>query len=123
MGLVLCNNYPVSIWTAIMFYSPETCGGEGGNFEKMGWWPIAPGACALVYANDLADVNKFWYYYAEADDGAVWAGPFRTQVSLAAFGGGRWCWGLGTTAPGQVVIAYRELDIGDNDDYTLTFVP
>jgi uncharacterized membrane protein len=123
MGLVLCNNYPTTIWTSIMFYSPETCGGDGGDFEKMGWWPIAPGACALVYANDLEDVNRFWYYYAEADDGAVWAGPFRTWVSLAPFGGGQWCWGLGTTAPGQVVIAYRELDIGDNDDYTLTFVP
>ena len=42
MGLVLCNNYPTTIWTSIMFYSPETCGGEGGDFEKMGWWPIAP---------------------------------------------------------------------------------
>lgn len=58
MGLVLCNSYPTTIQTSIMFYSPESCGGDGGNFEKMGWWRIAPGSCALVYANDLEDVNR-----------------------------------------------------------------
>jgi uncharacterized membrane protein len=106
-----------------MFYSPESCGGDGGDFEKMGWWRIAPGSCALVYANDLEDVNQFWYYYAQADDGAVWAGPFRAAVSLDPFGGDQWCYGFETSAPGQIIIGYRELDIGDNDDYTLTFVP
>jgi uncharacterized membrane protein len=121
MGLVLCNGYPSGIWTSIMFYSPETCGGEGGDFEMMGWWRIAPGACALVYANDLEDVNQFWYYYAEADDGAFWAGPYGANVPLVPFGGDQWCWGIGHG--GEVVrIGYRELDIGSNDDYTLTFV-
>ena len=122
MGLVLCNGYPSGIWTSIMFYSPETCGGEGGDFEMMGWWRIAPGACALVYANDLEDVNRFWYYFAQADDGAVWAGPFTTGVPLHPFGGDQYCWGLGSSEPG-INIGYRELDIGDNDDYTLTFIP
>jgi uncharacterized membrane protein len=121
MGLVLCNRYPTTIETSIMFYSPESCGGEGGNFEKMGWWRIAPGSCALVYANDLD--NRFWYYFAEADDGAVWSGPFLASVSLSRFGGRRWCWGLETSDPAQIRIGYRELDIGDNNNYTLNFVP
>jgi uncharacterized membrane protein len=123
MGLTLCNSYPSTIWTSIMFYSPETCGGEGGDFEMMGWWGIAPGSCALVYANDLEDVNQFWYYFAKADDGAFWAGDLGANVPREPFGGDQWCWGLGKVGPELVRIGYRELDIGDNDDYTLTFVP
>jgi uncharacterized membrane protein len=122
MGLTLCNSYPKGIWTSIMFYSPETCGGDGGEFEMMGWWRVNPGSCVLVYANDLEDVNQFWYYYAEADDGAFWAGPFGASVPFKAFGGHNWCYGTQSTTT-DAHIGYRELDIGDNDDYTLTFVP
>jgi uncharacterized membrane protein len=120
MGLVLCNSYPTDIWTSIMFYSPESCGGDGGDFEMMGWWKIAPGACARVYANDLEDVNRYWYYYAQAFDGAVWAGPYVRSVPLEPFGGDQYCYGASRGGP--VFIGYRELDIGSNDDYTLTFV-
>jgi len=125
MGLTLCNSYPAGVWTAIMFYSPETCGGEGGDFEMMGWWRIEPGACALVYANDLEDVNQFWYFYAEADDGAHWSGPYRANVSLNAFGGDQACWGVQRVVAGSEYerIGYREIDVGDNDDYTVNLVP
>ena len=120
MGLTLCNSYPVRISTAIMFYSPETCVGDGGDFEIMGWWVLNPGSCALVYANDLEDLNRFWYYFAFGTDGAQWSGPFRREVPLRAF---NQCWGLGTSAPeATMTIGLRELDIGDNDDFTLTFV-
>jgi uncharacterized membrane protein len=122
MGLTLCNSYTSRIYTAIMFYSPDRCGGDGGNFETMGWWPLNPGQCALVYGNDLEDLNRFWYYFAMADDGAVWAGPFGTSVPRAAFDG---CFGTGVGGASSefIAIGYRELDIGDNDDYTLTFTP
>jgi uncharacterized membrane protein len=103
-----------------MFYSPESCGGDGGNFEMMGWWRIEPGTCARVFNNDLADLNRFWYIYADADDGAVWAGPFQRSVPFEAFGGDQWCWGA--NAGGPIVIGYRELDIGDSDEHTATFV-
>jgi uncharacterized membrane protein len=107
-----------------MFYSPETCAAEGGDFEMMGWWRIAPGSCAVVYGNDLADLNRFWYYYAEAADGSFWAGPFGATVPVRRFGGDQACWGVQHSATeGFVRIGYRELDIGDNDDYTLTLVP
>ena len=124
MGLRLCNGYRSTIWTSIMFYSPETCGGEGGNFEKMGWWKIEPGSCALVYANDLEDLNRYWYYHAHASDGAYWSGPFQSNVPRVPFGGGDSCWGVGWGNTGNdfVGIGYRELDIEDYDDYTLTFV-
>jgi uncharacterized membrane protein len=123
MALTLCNGYPALISTAICFYSPDTCGGEGDNFEMMGWWNIEPGACALVYGDDLEDLNRYWYYYADAGDGAVWSGPYGASVPLAAFDQ---CYGIGVIIENNhesIAIGFRELDIGDNDDYTLTFVP
>lgn len=121
MALTICNGYSHPIWTSIMFYSPETCGGDGGDFEMMGWWRIDPGSCARVYANDLEDLNRYWYYFAHAADGTAWAGPFTASVPRGPFGGNQACWSA--QKGGSVdyeIIGYRELDIGDNDDYTLT---
>jgi len=113
-----------------MFYSPDLnffgtlikrCGGEGGDFQAQGWWSIEPGSCARVYADDLEDVNRYWYYYAEAADGSVWAGPYRVLVSNKAFDH---CFLLVSDADSpDRYIGMRELDIGDNDDYTLNLVP
>jgi uncharacterized membrane protein len=116
--LRFCNSHPTTIWTAISFFSPETCSGEGGGWQNIGWYPVQPGTCRVVYANDLADVNRFWYYYAEADDGAKWSGAFPTWIKdPEAF---NICDGLGTTALRQV--GFRELDVGDADNYTFTFL-
>jgi uncharacterized membrane protein len=113
-----CNSHRARIWTAISFYSPETCGGEGGDWQNIGWYPVDPGSCVVVYENDLGDLNPYWYYYAEADDGAKWSGDFPTFIKDPdAF---NICNGFGTTALRRV--GFRELDVGDNDEYTLTFV-
>ena len=77
--LRFCNSHPVRIWTAISFNSPETCGGEGGDWQNIGWYLVNPGSCVVVYENDL-DFNRYWYYYAEADDAATWSGDFPTYV-------------------------------------------
>ena len=116
--LRFCNSHPVRIWTVISFHSPEACGGEGGDWQNIGWYPVDPGSCVVVYQNDLADVNRYWYYYAEADDGATWSGDFPTFVEYP--GPFNICDGLGSSAYTRV--GFRELDVGDNDDYTLTFV-
>lgn len=117
--LRFCNSYHTRIWTAISFHSPEVCGGEGGDWQNIGWYPVDPGSCSVVYANDLDDVNRFWYFFAEADDGAQWSGDFPTFVHMTdAF---NICDGIGTTALTQV--GFRELDIGDNEDWTVTFTP
>ena len=64
--LTFCNGATEDLWVAYMFYSPDTCGGEGGDWQTIGWFHITPGACATAYANDLHDVhNRFWYFYAE----------------------------------------------------------
>ena len=126
MGLTLCNGYPSPIWTSIAFFNPDTCGGpESQPFEMNGWWRIDPGSCALVFANDLADRNQFWYVFAHSSDGTAWSGPFVATVSRKAFAGSNWCWGIGhggATSEFET-IGYREIDIGDADDFTVTFVP
>jgi hypothetical protein len=123
VGLTLVNGYSSTISTTIMFYSPEACGGEGGNFECMGWWNIQPGGSAFVFANDVGDLNRFWYFFAEAAD-AVWSGPFGHAVPTHAFGGDDACWGLGVGAGSEWrQVGYFEKDVGDADNYTLTFVP
>jgi len=34
-------------------------------------------------------------FYAEADDGAVWSGPYGVELPYEAFD---WCWGTGSTS-------------------------
>jgi uncharacterized membrane protein len=115
--LRFCNSHSAGIWTAISFYSPNDCGGEGGNWQNIGWYRVEPGSCSVVYENDLADLNRYWYYFAEADDGARWSGDFLTYVKdPEAF---NICQGVGSSAYESV--GFRELDVGDNDEYTLTF--
>jgi uncharacterized membrane protein len=115
MGLRIANSYHARVATAIMFYSPQTCGGEGKNFQLIGWWNIDPGGSALVYANDLDDVNRYWYYHAHATDGAFWAGQWSYPCPPQAFNR---CWGVGVSD--GISRGFRQLDIGSNDNFTLT---
>jgi uncharacterized membrane protein len=117
--LRFCNNTSEEVWVAYMFYSPEDCGGEGHDWQKIGWFAIMPGACSVVYANDLDDVNnRFWYFHAENLDLTVnWSGPISVHVTDEAFNN---CLGIATTA--ERVVGFREIDVGDNDDFTVNLV-
>ncbi len=110
--LKFCNNYPVDVSVCIMWYHPGCP--DGGDWEKMGWWNLSPGECNVVYANDLDDVNRYWYFYAEAADGAYWAGPNVTAVPYERFD---WCVNTASTTSRDV--GFRELDVGDNDGVTV----
>ena len=114
--LKICNSHPAGIWAAISFHSPEACGGEGGDWQSIGWYRVESGACTVVYGNDLADVNRFWYYYAESDDGRVWKGDYNTYVKDPdSF---NICEGIGSTA--YTTVGFRQIDVGDSDNFTLT---
>ena len=116
MSLRFKNGYPQTIWAMIEWYSPGCP--DGGDWEKAGWWKIAPGGTKTVYGGDLDDVNRYWYFYAHASNGAQWAGPYRETVPHIAFD---WCSSTGSSD--SRTVGMRELDIHDNDTYTLTFVP
>jgi uncharacterized membrane protein len=113
--LAFCNSFHEEIWVAYMFYSPDTCG-QDGNFQTIGWFPMLPGQCTTVYGNSLDDVNnRYWYYYAESLSGSTWSGPIEVYVTDEAF---NHCYNIGTTQ--SRIVGYRLLDVGDNDDYTVT---
>ena len=116
MSLYFRNGYPSTIWTMITRYHPNCP--DGGDWEKTGWWRIEPDGTATVYGDDVEDVNRYWYFYAHAADGAYWAGPYNVIVPHIAFD---WCIDTANTDSRQV--GMRELDVDSNDDYTLTFVP
>jgi uncharacterized membrane protein len=115
--LTFCNAYTERVWVAYMFLNTDLCGGDGGGFQAIGWYAIEPNACVRVYGNSLGDVNNtLWYYYAEnADRSVYWAGPVSVTVSDEAF---NHCL-LVASNPGRVV-GFRQFDVGDNDDFTLT---
>jgi uncharacterized membrane protein len=110
----ICNRHPSQVWVAIMFYNTDACGGEGGNFQTKGWWSPQPGSCVRVFGGDVSDVNRYWYYYAEDGSGTVWAGEFSATVPQEAFTG---CVSIGVST--QRTIGFRQLDVGDSDNFTL----
>lgn len=114
--LRFCNNYPETVWVTIEWYHPDC--EDGGDWEKAGWWKIDPGQCKTAYGGSLRDVNRYWYFYAHASDGAYWAGPYEDVVPHTAFD---WCSDTGSTD--SRVVGLRELDIDSNDNYTVNLVP
>jgi len=62
-------------------------------------------------------VNRYWYFFAHAADGGFWASPYAEAVPHTAFD---WCEKTANTD--SRTIGMRELDVGDSDDYTPTFV-
>jgi uncharacterized membrane protein len=117
MGLHFCNSYRDHVWVAYMFWSPDACGGEGDNWQTIGWFGIAPGSCATVYANDLDDVNnRYWYFYSENDSRTyIWADNIPVYVTDEAF---NHCIGIGTTT--SRIVNYKQIDVGDYEDFTIT---
>ena len=92
MKVCFKNNYFTKVWVAIMRFDPDSCGGEGGNFATEGWWEIVPGGEVWAFST----TNQFAYFFAEAEDGAVWNGPFGpVSIYAEAFSS---CLNIGSTA-------------------------
>ena len=59
------------------------CQNECGEpWDVLGWINLQPGETAY---RDNATNNRWFYYYAEAVDGAVWSGAFSAEVSNERF--------------------------------------
>jgi hypothetical protein len=114
MSWLFVNAYPKTVWVAIMWREP--C--ENGLFRKAGWYKIYSGWFKTVFPDDLEDVNQYFYFYAQASDGAVWSGPYVRSVFKTAF---NTC--EGTTKTGAFKVGFREQDIGDNDDFIQILIP
>ena len=70
------SNYPSRFWIAILAYDPENCGGEGGDWIAAGWWTVAKGENVYAFETD----NRYFAYYAEAEDGRIVSGDLPVYV-------------------------------------------
>ncbi len=114
--LTFCNKYPSDVWICILWYRPNCP--DGGDWEKEGWFHLPQGACGNVSSAELAEINRYWYFYAQAADGAYWAGAPGIMVPYEAFD---WC--VNTSCSDCFRVGLRELDVDDNDDYTVNLIP
>jgi hypothetical protein len=113
--LQFSNGTDRQLWIAFMYYHPNCP--DGGDFGKKGWYHLVSGHSAVVYGGDAADLNRYFCYYAENDQGDHWSGQYVRAVPQHAFD---WCEWTGSTDSRDV--GFRLLDVGDTDNYTLTLV-
>lgn len=98
------NSYPSKVWVAIMYYSPASCR-ELGDWRTEGWWGLDPGTGAWVVDTS----NRYLAFYAEADDGVVWNGPYGpVRLYWNAFSA---CW-LTLQSPVYETVGMRGVDLG-----------
>jgi hypothetical protein len=112
MGLYFTNKVNETVWVAYAFH---VSGCEGGvDWEKKGWYQIAPGATAKVYTGWAG--GSTFFFYAEGDNASpVWAGPFFTHLPWNAFD---WCWNTAST--NGRTLGLRKIEISwENMDYTI----
>jgi hypothetical protein len=72
VSLTFNNEYSAPVSISILWYSPGCP--DGGDWELAGWYNLDTGQGMTVFFGDLDDINRYWYFNAEAIDGAYWAG-------------------------------------------------
>ena len=114
MRVYFRNSYGTKVWVAIMRYDPDSCG-EYGNWATAGWWGIDPGQQVWAFSTN----NRYAAFYADADDGAHWSGPYGpVYVYWEAFDS---CVNIGSTAA-YGIVGMRLIDVGDSD-HVVNLVP
>jgi len=107
MRVYFRNSYGTKVWVTIMRYDPDSCG-EYGNWATAGWWGIDPGQQVWAFSTN----NRYAAFYADADDGAHWSGPYGpVYVYWEAFDS---CVNIGSTAA-YGTVGMRLIDVGDSD--------
>jgi uncharacterized membrane protein len=103
------NSYSTKIYVAYMRLD-EGCRADSGDpWVVLGWINLEPGQSQ---SRPNPTGNQYYYYYAEADDGAYWAGPYGTEVSSERFDK---CEGIGVSVSDGPNpwhgVGMRELDL------------
>lgn len=96
------NSYGKKIFVAYMRRDFDCLADSGEPWEVRGWINLDPGETEYR-ANPTK--NQWYYYYAEATDGAFWTGPYIVLVTNTVFQN---CTGTGVT--GWWNVGMRELD-------------
>ena len=76
------NSYSSKIYVAYMRRDWDCLSECGDRWDVLGWINLEPGAKQY---RDNPTENQWFYYYAEAEDGSIWAGPYPAEVSNQKF--------------------------------------
>jgi hypothetical protein len=107
------NAYTAPMYVAYMRLDYD-CGNDCGEpWDVLGWIYLTPGQ--TQYRANPTD-NRYYYYYAEATDGAYWVGPYVAEVTQPRFEKCT-CLGViqengGATNP-YYDVGFRELDVDE----------
>jgi hypothetical protein len=100
------NNYSSTVSIAVMWEDNDDCGGDGGGWATEGWWNLDPGQSTCT---DVSTGNRYFYFYAEAEDGEVWSGDYGPVYgTYNAFQG---CLLVGNTQD-NVIVGMQQVDAG-----------
>ncbi|HEY7025595.1 MAG TPA: hypothetical protein VH371_11615, partial [Candidatus Limnocylindrales bacterium] len=67
------NSYGKKLWVAYMRVDWDCNNDCGEPWDVLGWIALDPGE---TESRSNPTSNRWFYYYAEAIDGAFWAGPY-----------------------------------------------
>jgi uncharacterized membrane protein len=110
MSLKFTSSYPGStIHVCILVYDKKC----SGKFVKQGWWSLTDGQTTEPYAGELAKQNRYFYFYAEADDGHTWSGDIYAEVADQM----NQCLNDNTNC--NRVVGFEILDIGGSENKTV----
>jgi uncharacterized membrane protein len=116
-GLKFCNYYPHA--SGVYIAQGYRNNGCSGNYAKIGWYYAAYNTCTTTFSGWVGLYNRYWYYFAEATNGAKWSGPFVTGVTQSAF---HKCWYDNTNVTRYV--GFREISIDPwIANYTVNLIP
>jgi len=112
--LMFTNYSQTTAYVAIGFYDPSACGSRD-PWRSVGWYAVPRGETVKVYNGSVSDRNRYWYFYADAEDGSTWSGDYYFPVDpVHAFD---LCHDAGGGDIGQR--GFREFDVDDADDFTM----
>jgi len=114
MSLTFVNHYTSQVSICILWYTPDCP--DGGDWSKAGWWNLSPGESKTPLGGDLT--NRWYYFFAQAADGAYWAGVPHTTVPWRKF---NWC--INTSSTDARDVGFRDIDTGPYLNFTYTLTP
>ena len=102
----VCSQYRETIYVVYGYH-------DGSDWLSDGWWVVPPGGCTVLLGGPLT--NRYYYLYAEADDGGVWDGNYPFCVE----------WSNDFVIWGNVNcdVGFLEVDTGNAADWTHTLTP
>ncbi len=76
------NSTRAKIYVAYMRLDYDCQNDCGDPWDVLGWIGLDPGE---IESRSNPTENRWFYYYAESENGATWSGPFPAEVTQAKF--------------------------------------